>query len=255
VWHTYNQGAFNPTVKATKGNIILNVNCPTIHVDTTEYILIADPNGPYKDYVNTQIMFDGSGSVGEIVRYVWDFGDGTTVESIVPYSYHTYDNKIGVFPVKLTVYDAKGHSAVGYTTATIIEPTNFKQDEDRVKEGLWVGKIIIVGKDGIQEVVRSNDEVKFNIELENDDEYDLDEARIIIEIPELGIKQKSTSFDLRTGQEKSQSITVPIWNAPQGWYEVKIIVQDDNVKRIKFRDIFVSNTYKKGCNDIYCGVY
>ena len=257
VFYTYNNvGEYTPSVVVTDNNGNTGtIICPTINVEYSNYILIADPNGPYKDYVNTQIMFDGSGSQGEIVRYVWDFGDGITVENIVPYAYHAYNNKIGVFPVKLTVYDIHGHMAVGHTTATIIEPTNFKQDKDRVKDGLWVGKIIVVGKDGIQEVVRSNDEVKFSIELENDYEYDLDDARIIIEIPELGIKQKSTSFDLRTGQEKSQSITVPIWNAPEGWYEVKIIVQDDNVKRVKFRDIFVSDTYKKECIECKAGVY
>ena len=97
----------------------------------------------------------------------------------------------------------------------------------------------MVGKEGIQERARSNDELYINVELDNDHEYDLEDARITIEIPELGIKQKSSAFDLRTGQEKSQSITVPLWNVPDGWYDVRIIVQDDNLKRVKHRELLI----------------
>ncbi len=255
--HTYRYARdYYPFLRGIRENgQTVYAECPTINVGYGNYTLIADPNGPYRDYVNTWIMFDGSGSQGEIVNYVWDFGDGTIVETSLPYAYHLYNNTLGVFPVKLTVYDIYGFSAVGYTTATIIEPTNFLPEKERIDDGLWIGKIIMTGNEGIQEVVRSDDDLYLNIELSNDYDYDLDDARIIIEITELGIKQKSTAFDLRTGQEKSQSIIVPIWSAPEGWYEVKIIVQDDNVRRVKYRDLFVSDTYKEGCADCKAGVY
>jgi PKD repeat protein len=247
--NTYNYARrYYPLLKGIRENgEAVYANCPTITVSLGNYTLIADPNGPYREYINTQIMFDGSGSQGDIVKYVWDFGDGKMFESTLPYAYHAYNNTVGIFPVKLTVYDIYGHSAVGYTAATIIEPTNFLPDKERIKDGLWIGKIIMTGNEGIQEVARSNDDVYFNIELANDYEYDIDEARIIIEIQELGIKQKSTAFDLRTGQEKSQSIIVPIWDVPEGWYSVKITVQDDNVRRVKYRELYVSNTYRWGC--------
>ena len=243
VKHSYFMvGQYSPKLKGIKFNgEIVYAECPKINVGYGNYTLIADPNGPYKDYVNKWILFDGSGSRGEIFRYVWDFGDGTTAETNTPYIYHLYNNTIGIFNIKLIVYDIYGFSAVNYTTATIIEPTNFTREEERIKDGLWVGRIIITGNEGMQEVIRSNDDIYINIELVNDYDYDLDDARIIIEIPELGIKQKSTAFDLRSGREKDQSITVPIWGARQGWYTVKIIIQDDNVRRVKYRDVYVSN--------------
>ncbi|GIU68959.1 MAG: hypothetical protein KatS3mg002_0195 [Candidatus Woesearchaeota archaeon] len=251
IYHTYEYpGTYNPVLKGIRENgAIVYRNCPTINVYYLNYTLIADPNGPYKGYVNTYLLFNASKSIGNIVKYVWDFGNGAIVETTRPYVYYLYNNTIGIFKVKLTVYDTNGLSATGYTTATIIEPTNYPVEEDKIRSGLWIGSISIAGKDGIQEFSRTNDEVYINLQLANNYEYDLKDARIIIEIPELGIKQKSSAFNLRSGQEKVHSINVQLWNIPKGRYDVKIIVQDDKVRRIKYRELMISDTLPTRCQN------
>jgi PKD repeat protein len=67
---------------------------------------------------------DGSGSSdtdGAIQRYVWDFGDGTVVDSVsVPHSTHTY-TAAGTYTMRLTVTDDRG--ATSSTTRDVsVEP-------------------------------------------------------------------------------------------------------------------------------------
>jgi len=55
------------------------------------------------------VAFDASASTGAIVRYTWDFGDGTTQETQVPTTQHTYTDP-GEYEVELTVTDTSGRS-------------------------------------------------------------------------------------------------------------------------------------------------
>ena len=63
--------------------------------------------------VGAEIVFNASDSYdpdGEIVKYIWDFGDGEVVESSDPIVTHVYD-KPGVYNVSLTVIDNDGLEA------------------------------------------------------------------------------------------------------------------------------------------------
>ncbi|MFJ3390472.1 collagenase [Lysinibacillus sp. NPDC086135] len=65
-------------------------------------------NGPYAGVENEEIQFKSDGSKdkdGEIVSYLWDFGDGKTSEEANPT--HVYD-KEGTYNVTLTVKNDKG---------------------------------------------------------------------------------------------------------------------------------------------------
>lgn len=81
---------------------------------------VADPNGPYAGNVNVPVTFDGSGSYdsdgGDIVSYVWTFGDGTTGAGEV--AQHTYIMP-GTFIVNLTVTDDEGVTNTNSTIVTI----------------------------------------------------------------------------------------------------------------------------------------
>jgi PKD repeat protein len=259
--HTYDSlGNFYPVLKGTTSRgITVTANCPTITVDLGDYTIFAKANGPYTGYITEPVMLTAQGSYtsyGEITNYVWNFGDGTTFETTEPILYHTY-NSIGVFDVKLTVYDKYGLSATDYAKATIIEPYTPKPVEENIESGLWIGRILINGKDGVQEVIRPNDDLKISLDLKNYYEYRINDARITIEITELGIKQKSSSFDLSRGQSRTQNIVIPMYDVPTGHYYLKIIVQDNDVRRIKYRDLFVQNDVKNsiGCYINSCGGY
>jgi PKD repeat protein len=96
---------------------------------STGYILLneppqADGNGPYNGIVGEIISFIGSNSIdpdGEIVRYLWDFGDGTT--EIIENPEHIYEFT-GTYTVELLVEDNEGLTNTYITTCTIIEKNN-----------------------------------------------------------------------------------------------------------------------------------
>jgi PKD repeat protein len=81
---------------------------------------IVNVNGPYSATVNTDIIFSSAGtssSNGEIISYLWSFGDGDTSSLANPGHMYT---AAGTYTVKLTVTDDQGTSASGSTTATIV---------------------------------------------------------------------------------------------------------------------------------------
>ena len=91
----------------------------------------ANPGGPYTGITGKEITFDGSGSSdsdGNIVEYIWDFGDTTTGSEAKPIN--TYA-KAGEYTVTLTVKDNKGAlSAAVNTTVTVKEEAAEEDNED-----------------------------------------------------------------------------------------------------------------------------
>jgi PKD repeat protein len=70
------------------------------------------------------VKFDASGSTdqdGDVLSYLWDFGDGKTSTSI---SVSKYYGTIGTYEVKLKVTDAKGLSDDASTTIIVNKPPN-----------------------------------------------------------------------------------------------------------------------------------
>jgi hypothetical protein len=91
-------------------------------------------NGPYYGTTNKQISFDGSlssDSDGDIVSYVWDFGDGTTKNGeFVSYSYEDEGN----YTVKLIVQDDDGSKDIDYTFSYISNDTDNDGWDDNIEE-------------------------------------------------------------------------------------------------------------------------
>lgn len=70
-------------------------------------VLVATPlQGEYP----LTVAFDARGSVGDVVEYLWSFGDGATRAGPEPVVEHTYAQK-GVYDVYLTVVDRAGGTA------------------------------------------------------------------------------------------------------------------------------------------------
>jgi PKD repeat protein len=76
---------------------------------------------PITPKVGEDIVFDASASKdpdGQIVEYLWDFGDGSPAES-GPTVIHAYGSP-GQYTVKLTVTDDQGLSASAEKTLTVV---------------------------------------------------------------------------------------------------------------------------------------
>jgi PKD repeat protein len=67
------------------------------------------------------VTFDASGSeaTSSIIRYSWDFGDGSTKETSEPQVKHTFANP-GQYTVKLQVLDANGEETVVPASETVV---------------------------------------------------------------------------------------------------------------------------------------
>jgi len=87
----------------------------------------ADAGGPYNGFVGIALQFDASGSSdsdGSIVRYDWDFDDGTPVdEDAGATPSHTYVTA-GDFTVELTVHDDDGATDTATATVSIADVPN-----------------------------------------------------------------------------------------------------------------------------------
>jgi chitodextrinase len=72
-------------------------------------------------YYGDKITFDGRGSSdpdGKVVKYEWDFGDGTKAQGIEVS--HTYLKQAGEMVVKLTVTDDRGTAATASKTINVL---------------------------------------------------------------------------------------------------------------------------------------
>jgi C1A family cysteine protease len=84
---------------------------------------VAQTNGPYQGTINQEINFNGSASIdheGNIISYVWDFGDGTTKTGIT--NTHAYSQS-GIYPVTLKVIDNQSNTN-NQTTWAYIDKEN-----------------------------------------------------------------------------------------------------------------------------------
>lgn len=106
-----NVSSYNPS--HTTDSIILDQTLPA-----------ANAGSDQSAEIGVEVSFDGSGSSDNynVVRYVWDFGDGLPVAEGVAAT-HTYASE-NTYTVTLTVSDAAGNTAVDTAVVTIGgEPT------------------------------------------------------------------------------------------------------------------------------------
>jgi len=87
---------------------------------------IAKPSVTAKESLTAgaEIVFDASGSSdpdGTIVKYVWDFGDGTTLETSEPTVTHSYSAP-GTYTVTLTVVDNDGLKSTMTAEISVAKP-------------------------------------------------------------------------------------------------------------------------------------
>jgi len=121
--HSYTTpGSFNVTLTVTDDTGASDSAGTTAVIrDTVNQPPTADANGPYNGTVGIPVAFNGTSSSdtdGTVVRYDWDFGDGTTDVDAGPAPSHTYLSD-GSYTVTLTVTDNTGNTDTDVTTATI----------------------------------------------------------------------------------------------------------------------------------------
>ncbi|MEM3126707.1 MAG: PKD domain-containing protein [Candidatus Woesearchaeota archaeon] len=131
VSHSYSkEGTYVVTlvIKDSQGNTAIDT--ATIEVTTISLQPpVAEAGEEKQGTIGQELTFDGSKSYdldGEIVKYIWDFGDGTSAEGMKVI--HSY-SKIGEYVVKLTVIDNSELTDTD-TTLLTIEKKECEEDEE-----------------------------------------------------------------------------------------------------------------------------
>ncbi len=124
--HTYTtEGNYNITLTVTNESLNSDQSSQGVFVgnlDPTASFIYS----PITPDVNEAVIFDASASSdddGSIVRYDWDFGDGTQQNNGGATPSHTFSSG-GTFQVSLTVTDNLGASKTLIVPITVIDPNN-----------------------------------------------------------------------------------------------------------------------------------
>ena len=83
---------------------------------SSDDMVLADAGGPYSGAIGDTIQFDGSGSLGAIQTYSWNFGDGNSGSGATPT--HVF-SAAGTYQVVLTVQNSTGAEDTAVTTVAI----------------------------------------------------------------------------------------------------------------------------------------
>ncbi len=109
VFHTYDKRGNYPVILTVDDRTGMSNSQAaasiTVKIDDSP---VADAGGDRIVCAGKAVLFDGSGSVdpeGGLMKYHWDFGDGTTAQGINPAKTYT---KGGAYPVSLNVTDDSG---------------------------------------------------------------------------------------------------------------------------------------------------
>ncbi|HUG68295.1 MAG TPA: S8 family serine peptidase [Pirellulaceae bacterium] len=154
VSHTYLWGStFEVTLTVSDGKGGTATDTATATVAEVNDVPVADPGGPYSGTVGTTITFDASGSSDfdnqdgttandQTLTYMWDFGDGTFVDTFSTTTTHTYFTT-GTRPVTLVVNDGFVDSLSVSTTVEVTEAST-----NTMHVGDLDGTVNIKGKSG-----------------------------------------------------------------------------------------------------------
>lgn len=120
VEHSYSQpGTYEITLKVIDDQGCMN--------STTKSIVVSSEESKVEAFfsvetdllfVGSAITFNASGSIGNIVSYIWEFGDGKNLTTSLPICNHTYLEP-GVYQVNLTVVGANGEKDTNSVTIVI----------------------------------------------------------------------------------------------------------------------------------------
>lgn len=135
----------------------------------------------------------------------------------------------GTFTVTLTVFDQYGNEGTDTIEITVgeKEATNNPRNNIRLDS-------VSIGND----VVEAGDTLDIFVTVENVGEQRLRDISVSAFIPELGVWARTTADDIRSGDSEKQSLALDIpENAEPGIYDVRIVISNDGMKRVKHRDI------------------
>lgn len=209
--HTYTiPGNYSVSLKVTDNNnaqstiiriipVLLQQSNQTNQLPFSDFLY-----SPQNPAVNQLVTFNASLSYdpdGIITAYAWNFGDGITATGII--TQHSF-NAPGDYPVSLTVTD---NSSAQYTQSTVIRivpvsgnqtnQTTSTQSETTASKKAKRGDINnIAVRNFIFNKNKCGETAELTFEVYNQQSGKMSDVKVIVEIPELSIREESQFFNL-----------------------------------------------------------
>ncbi len=211
-----------------------------IITESAMYAPNAIARGPDLVEVGEEVEYDGSWSYdpdNQALTYEWDFdGDGVTDSNDI-YPLVTF-NSVGTYIVTLRVTDTDGlydEDSIEVTAVDDLEELNPTPDNGR--DQYFIDTIQF--RDS--EVVEAGSYLEIYVSAENIGGRDKDDVMVSAIIPELQTFAKSPQYSLDDGEENGVYLYlwIPEGTAP-GYYTVRMTLSDDTTKRIRHRDVIVT---------------
>jgi hypothetical protein len=260
-----NQGSLNLNLRATDHNggftqKELLVNVEPAQIPLNAYFEVKD-----RVKTNTETLFNASKSTGNITKYIWKFNSNAQITPN-PENYYTF-NIVGYYDITLIVYDSEGNSD-SYTKTIEVDKasacydgldndgdgyvdmndpscieTNGRSEHSLstdIESGLSFGYIDVYA--GNDYYAHPGEDVFANIKIRNPTEEEINDLRLSLTIADLGIKLKSSKFDLVDKSSKTITMNAVIpYFAWEEEYPVKISVANDDLIHSTYRFITVKN--------------
>lgn len=112
------------------------------------------------------------------------------------------------------------------------------QPEENGENGTRVGAIIATAHVSSMAMVGSA--VRVSVNVDNTGSADLENLRVRVIIPNLGISASTSNFDLDVGENKQKTVSLPIpVQARQGLYLVRIIIENEEFRETAHRYVTI----------------
>ncbi|HIG96141.1 TPA: PKD domain-containing protein [Candidatus Woesearchaeota archaeon] len=199
-------------------------------LDTAPRVTIETDKSVGKPPLNVQFRARIEGGNGPFT-YKWDFGDGAISDDERPR--HTYEKR-GEYKITLVVRDFDGDAGRA-STRIIINPSSLESARD-----LFIRRLTVLGDLGLDEVT-AGDVAVVSFNLENEGFTELNDLKVTASIPELGVQRSAKVWKLGVGEVEDKEVFLEIPpDVDPGLYELRITVTNPNIRRVIYRDLYVS---------------
>ncbi len=188
--------------------------------------IVAEPNS---GEIPLEVQFSAVITSGNApFNYRWDLDGDGTIDSTDATPIYTYTES-GTYTVTLYVTDADGD--IGSDTEAI---SVMPEHENMPRRKVFIDTIMFIDQD----YVKAGEALQAYVRFGNLGAYDMDEVSITIVIPELGLRKKLGPFQVDSSDEVSKHIflDIPEHTSP-GWYDVRVTISDDDIRRVRIRPI------------------
>jgi len=153
-----------------------------------------------------------------------------TVSALIPSGEHSWLARC---------YDTNLNYGDSETRMLTVGPVKYYQPLIRVEKEEQVYKLNILNVE-YYDTIEAGKDLAIKIDLENTGDFDLKDVSLGVSIYDLDL-YNNIKFDLRKGQKITKTFYLEVpEDAVQGYYDLKISLNSDNIKRAAYKELFVT---------------